>query len=184
MHTKKANARKKFRKRLLAISADRRKRKSEKITRLLIQHKAFQEAKSLMIYASLPSEVQTRKLISQALLLKKRVYLPSIDEKKLRISLYRIRNIKKDLLKGAYGIPEPKRLKRHLGKPNHLDLIIIPGLAFDLKGGRLGRGKGYFDRFLMKTKKIKKIGIAFKEQIALKIPMSRLDVKMDEIIYA
>ena len=137
-----------------------------------------------MIYVSKAGEVETHGLIRKALKLKKEVFAPKIQPGN-GLKIYAVRNFSKDLKRGAYGILEPKAVKSRLGKPEELDLVVIPGLGFDKTGRRLGRGGGYFDRFLEKVKKAKKIckiGLAFKEQMRYRIPYHQHDVHMDRVI--
>jgi 5-formyltetrahydrofolate cyclo-ligase len=63
-----------------------------------------------------------------------------------------------------------------------MDLIIVPGVAFDRKGGRLGRGAGYYDRLLRKARSVPKIGLCFREQLVRKVPMKKHDMSVDKII--
>ena len=85
-----------------------------------------------------------------------------------------------DLERGAFGIMEPK------GKPFYdydaVEVIIIPGTQFDLSGGRRGRGKGYYDRFLPRLKNAYKIGVCFESQLVSQVQMKAHDVYMDEVI--
>lgn len=129
---------------------------------------------------AMPSEVQTLGLIQKSLALRKRIFLPAINLRKKEIAIFEIRNTQSDLKRGPFGIPEP--VKKHPAKPEAMDLMIIPGLGFDKKGGRLGRGEGYFDRFLVKNRKAVKIGLAFREQMVRKIPMAAHDIPVDKVL--
>lgn len=135
-----------------------------------------------MTYVALSDEVDTRELILKALALRKNVYAPRIFKKRKEIGIFQIRHPRKDLRKGTYGIQEPGALSFHQGNPARLDLVIVPGLGFDRRGGRLGRGGGYFDRFLLKTNRARKIGLAFREQMVRKIPIGSHDIRVDRVI--
>lgn len=88
----------------------------------------------------------------------------------------------KNLQKGRFGILEPKN-KIRLKSFSKIAAVIVPGIAFDKKGNRLGFGKGYFDKFLKKIKSdALKIGLAFSFQVLKKIPTTKNDIKMDFII--
>jgi 5-formyltetrahydrofolate cyclo-ligase len=63
-----------------------------------------------------------------------------------------------------------------------MDLIIAPGVAFDRRGGRLGRGGGYYDRLLRRAEKVPVIGLCFREQLVKKVPMKPHDVRMNKVI--
>ena len=69
-----------------------------------------------------------------------------------------------------------------MGKPEELELVIVPGLGFDREGGRIGRGEGYFDRFLAEAKRAYKIGLAFECQMVERVPCESSDVILDEIL--
>ena len=167
---------------LAGLPASERKKRSRKIADRLVRTPAFKKAKAVMIYMALPEEVQTRELIFTALAMKKKVYLPQVNPKTKTITAYRVMNLKKDLQEGSYGILEPKPAKGRRGNPALLDLVVVPGLGFDRKGRRLGRGEGYFDRFLKKAKRAKKIGLAFRGQIVKKVPVDSHDVCVDRVI--
>jgi len=174
--------RKQLRSALLSLHATKRIKKSRRIIKKLIRTVSFKRAKNLFTYIALPYEVQTRPLILRALRLKKRVYVPSVDLKRRQIRIYQIKSWSKDLKPGPFGILEPRKLKTRRGQPHQMDLFIVPGLGFDHQNGRLGRGFGFFDRFLTKAKKTEKIGLAFREQMRKKIPMGRFDVPVDDVI--
>ena len=157
-----------------------RVRKSRKIIHAVMGRARFRSARSLLIYAALPEEVRTRELIQKSLALGKRVFVPSVNLKKKLMEIFEIHHGTKDLKKGAYGIWEPVRRKKE--RPKDLDLVIVPGLGFDKRGVRLGRGEGYFDRFLKKTKCAVKWGLAFREQIVPRIPKAPHDVVMDDVL--
>ncbi len=174
--------RKKLRQSLAGLPVSQIKTKSAKIARKVLAQTYFQTAKNILIYVALPREVQTQELILKAMALKKNIFVPCINQKTLRMEIYQVKDWKKDLCCGSYGILEPRSIKKRKGNPKKMDLMVLPGLGFDKKGGRLGRGAGYFDRFLAKAGKVKKIGIAFREQIVKKIPMAAHDVRIDGVI--
>ena len=130
---------------------------------------------------ALREEVDTKSFVLKALSLGKKVYLPRIHRREKQLGIYWIERLS-DLRRGPYGIYEPRPRKHYRGRPEELDLVVIPGLGFDRRGARLGRGQGYFDQLLKKTKKAYKIGVAFREQIVKKIPVARHDVCVDRVI--
>ena len=107
--------------------------------------------------------------------------MPRLDLQERRIQIIEISDLK-ELSRGPYGILEPPLNQSYLGKPEELDLAIVPGLGFDRGGGRLGHGLGYFDRFLLEVRKAYKIGLAFECQIMDEIPCEAHDVVMDEVL--
>lgn len=177
----KALLRKKLRERLKALSPREKARRAGEIQKRLLNHPRFMSARSLLVYKALSSEVDTEAILKEALKKGKRVYLPRVDPAKKRIWLIETTNLK-DLQPGACGILEPPFDVKRLGRPEDLALAIVPGLGFDRGGGRLGRGEGYFDRFLAEAKKAYKIGLAFECQILDKVPCEAGDVKVDEVL--
>jgi len=142
----------------------------------------FQRARNIMAYMPLRHEVDTRAVLVKLLALKKKLFLPAVNREREEIAIFQVKNLTRDLTPGSYGILEPRPGRCVPGRPSDLDLVLVPGLGFDRKGGRLGHGKGYFDKFLRKVKRAKKIGIAFKEQILEKIPLEKHDQRVDRVI--
>jgi 5-formyltetrahydrofolate cyclo-ligase len=95
-------------------------------------------------------------------------------------SPWRVKDLDSDLAVGHFGIREPRASCEALGW-NQLDLVLVPGLGFDLMGGRIGRGKGFFDRLLTLVKGVK-CGVAFAEQVCEAIPVEAHDVRMNSLV--
>ena len=150
--------------------------------RVLFRSAEFKHARNIMTYVPVSGEVDTRDFLSGAFCRDRNIYVPKINSVRKTMTPVQVNNPARNLKRGSYGIMEPHG--HHLKKlnPAKLDLVIVPGLGFDRSGGRLGRGAGYFDRFLKRTKKAKKIGLAFREQIKKKIPMESHDVFLDRVI--
>jgi len=156
-----------------------RRAKSLRILRKLSRDDVFQKAEYVAFYYGMAPEVETKAFLRKALRNKK-IYLPRIGPQK-SLTLCRVRSIDKDLKKGAYSIMEPKAFCEE--RPiSRMDVVILPGVAFDRKGGRLGRGGGYYDRLLRKAGKVVKVGLCFREQIVKKVPMKAHDVRVDRVI--
>ncbi|OGX13985.1 MAG: 5-formyltetrahydrofolate cyclo-ligase [Omnitrophica bacterium RIFOXYB12_FULL_50_7] len=153
--------------------------KSCRILRKLSREPLFRKAEHVAFYYGIAPEVETKSFLKK-ILKDKKIYLPRIDPKK-SLALCRVRSLLRDLKKNAYNIMEPKALceKRPVSK---MDIILVPGVAFDKRGGRLGRGGGYYDRLLQKARKVIKIGLCFREQIVKKVPMKAHDVRVDRVI--
>ena len=147
---------------------------SELIMRKLEQHPDFIKAQKIMLYSSLPDEVQTQAFIEKWRL-QKRIILPTVVGDDI-IPVELAANT--GFAGGDFNILEPQN-ETYTGD---FDLIVVPGVAFDLKGNRLGRGKGYYDRFLCQHQKVKKIGICFDFQLVDNVPVEENDIPMDEII--
>lgn len=93
----------------------------------------------------------------------------------------RVDDFEKDLCVGPYGILQPRE-DLPVISPEEIGVIVVPGRAFDNEGNRLGRGKGFYDRFLKKTSAVK-LALAYREQIFSDIPTDEHDVKMDHVLY-
>ena len=146
----------------------------------------FLQANTVMFYIAKREEVDTSVMIKDALKLGKKVVVPMILEKEKEIIPAQLTNPKKELEKGPYGIYQPKNQFMKKVSLDTIDLVIVPGVAFDLKGNRLGRGGGYFDRFLSKFKKcnVSVYGLAFKFQILNKLPIISHDIPVNKLIFA
>lgn len=135
-------------------------------------------AETILMYYSLPDEVYTHDAVEALARQGKTVLLPKvIDGENMEIRVYRN---KEDLAEGSYWIMEPKgQLFTDYGK---ITTAVIPGMSFDSNNNRLGRGKGYYDRFLKKIPLAYKIGVCFDFQKEKDIPHEENDVKMDTVI--
>ncbi|MFH1612411.1 MAG: 5-formyltetrahydrofolate cyclo-ligase [bacterium] len=156
------------------------KQKSEKIKNTLFAFSVYQESKVIMFYVSFGSEVETKEMIEESLLNKKRIVVPVILKQNLMLSeIYSFDELKK----GTYGILEPDRKFLRIISPKKIDLFLVPGIVFDFKGNRIGYGKGYFDRLLLKKRKnAKTIGLAFHLQLINTIPYEKHDIPVNKII--
>ncbi len=150
--------------------------KSEAICNQLLKLSAYKYAETIYIYMDFRNEVMTKQIIDNALNTGKKVALPKIigDE----MSFYYIEGYE-DLKKGYFGIIEPDT-KYPADEENAF--IVIPGVAFDERGVRLGYGRGFYDRFLCKHMEFDQIAIAFEAQMVDNLPYDELDVTMERII--
>lgn len=156
------------------ISQDEKNKASEKVFQLLESCPEFQAAQSVLIYWSLPDELPTHQFIEKWSK-SKQILLPRVEGNDLIITKYSTSN---DLKIGELGIMEPPHTAIYRGET---ELAVIPGIAFDKEGNRLGRGKGYYDRFLA-GKKCLTVGVGFGFQLVEALPVSNEDVKMQIII--
>ena len=158
-----------------------RDRKSRVIKNKLLRTTVFKKAKCVMFYITFDGEVQTREMIKAAQKIGKIVAAPVCFGKRLMKPC--LLTEKARLKKGLYGIGEPA-IKRFIDVED-LDLVVVPGLAFDEHRNRLGRGKGYYDYFLQKLPdKVSTVGLAFDFQILPTIPATKFDVKVDRLLFA
>lgn len=155
--------------------------KSSIIRKKLFRKPVFKKAKILMCYVSLKGEVDTREVIKQAQKLGKIIVLPVCKKDKTISPCLFSEDTK--FLKGCYGVAEPAI--KNFVDVKKLDLVIVPGIAFDKRGNRLGRGKGCYDMFLDGLpKRTPSIGLAFDFQVLPYIPTSTRDVRVREVIFA
>lgn len=148
------------------------------IIKKLFLSPTIQKANTIGLYYSLPDEVDTHDLIDILLQKGKKIILPKvIDDSNIEMREY---SNSKDMEVGSYHIQEP--IGKNFEDYSSIDVIIVPGVAFDNQGNRLGRGKGYYDRFLKKIPATKKIGICFDFQMIEQIPTEKNDIPMDDII--
>lgn len=152
----------------------------------LIKTPQFTTSKYIMSYIDFRNEVKTRNLISLCFKKGKKVVVPVIIKKngiKREMAVSEIYNINTDMVYGPYGILQPSMQKLEVVNPKILDLIVVPGIAFDIEHNRLGFGKGYYDKFLKSISSNSfKVGIAYEMQIYTKLPVESHDIKMDAII--
>ncbi|RKD30087.1 5-formyltetrahydrofolate cyclo-ligase [Thermohalobacter berrensis] len=157
--------------------------KSKKICDLFLSTVLFKKSKNIMAYVDFRNEVKTEHIIKTALSKGKNIFIPITITKTKELLLSQLKDYDNELTKGTYGILEPKEEYIRKSDPDLLDLIIVPGVAFDKRGYRIGYGGGYYDRFLGKlNKEIPKIALAFDVQIVPKIIPDKFDIPVDFII--
>lgn len=178
LHTQKVALRKLIRQRLSRMTSSERMRESARMEQILLQHPRVQQAKVIMFYAALPDEVQTRDSIV-SLVRNKTVLLPVVKGDLLEVRQFSTLD---SMSLGAYNISEPQGLP-WVGL-SLIDLVIVPGVAFDRFGNRLGRGRGYYDRFLSQPtlRTAYKLGLCYPCQLCNRVPSEPSDVCMDEVL--
>ncbi|HAG68358.1 MAG TPA: 5-formyltetrahydrofolate cyclo-ligase [Lachnospiraceae bacterium] len=188
-----------FRRRAIAardnIEAETRRKKDRLIRERLVSLPEFERAGSLGLYCSYRSEVDTRDIIEIALGMGKRVFLPkcAVNDSRPELRFYRIASLSQ-LKKGYKGIPEPDEEGCEALSGQELELLIVPGTAFDTSGYRMGYGKGFYDAFISyyrseaslsssgNLKPVFTIGLAYSEQVFDKIPAEEHDVRLDMLL--
>jgi len=176
----KALLRKEIRERIKAITPDQRAALSGRACALLQRQTIWEETPLIFFYAPLPEEVNVWPLIGDALAAGKTVALPRFDEATRQYVACEIGDVVRDLREGQFGIREPAAHCTPV-PPNRLDLVLVPGVAFDLQGRRLGRGKGFYDQMLASVRGTT-CGVAFDEQIVESIPVESHDVHLNCIL--
>lgn len=144
----------------------------------------YASAQTLMLYLDIRSEVRTRWFVPTAWRDNKRVVVPYCEAGE--IELFRLDNLD-ELSPGSMGVLEPMADLRGCVErkvtPSELDLIVVPGLAFDRRGGRLGYGKGYYDKLLHQTRNdALKAAVCFECQLVPTVPVLAHDMRMDMIV--
>ncbi len=169
--------------RLVSLAKGEVIRRSENVEAKLSSLSMYKKSEITMFYYPLEGEVDLRKIIRKALLTKK-VCLPVTDLINKQLRIYQINNLDNDLIKGSFGIKEPNKQRAEEVDIRRIDTVIVPGLAFDYQKNRLGRGAGFYDRFLQKMpNSTKKIGVAFDFQILENLPVNlSQDQKVDSIV--
>jgi 5-formyltetrahydrofolate cyclo-ligase len=166
--------------RLKTQKEESRERKSKVILDKLFRTSGFKKARIVMFYISFDGEVNTRQMIEEARRLNKIVAVPVCKKKGIIYPALLKGNTR--LRKGPYGVYEPA-LKRLIGLPK-IDLVIVPGVAFDKRGNRLGRGKGCYDRLLKRLpQRTPTIGLAFDFQILPSLPATTHDVSVKKVLF-
>ena len=158
--------------------------KSAAIMKNLVKLTEYKKAKAVMFYAAKGNEVQTMELIEAALKEGKIVLLPITNIEKKEIEAAVIEDYDRDLKKGTFGIMEPDPFKKRVNRKDekNIDVVIVPGVAFDIDGHRLGYGHGFYDKLLHRLDRTVKIGLAYDFQIVGKLPRESHDHPMDIIV--
>ncbi len=133
----------------------------------------FLSAKSILLYYSLPDELPTHKFVKKWSAIKS-VYLPRVVGSDLEVAKF-----DDGITQGKYGIGEPVSASV---SPSVIDLVIVPAVALDMQGNRLGRGKGFYDRLLPQCVNAYKIGVALNCQLLPAVPVEPFDVTLDAVL--
>jgi len=160
------------------LSPEERRRFSEEIVRRLKQLKAFDRAKVVMLYVPVGGEVDLLPLLKELIEgEKKRVALPKVtaDGEMVAVEVSDLSVLRE----GRFKVPEP--MGGRLVRPEKIDLVVVPGVAFDRRGFRLGMGKGFYDRFLPRVKGYK-VGVAYEFQVVDRLPAEKHDAPVDAVI--
>ena len=174
--TEKNAIRSSIRRQLLTLSGASKGTFSKKITKYFLTSRILHTLKSLFIYISQPSEVNTCHLIKMALENEIKVYAPKIIDQ--HMSAQRLVTVD-DLIPGKWGILEPPTT---ICSPAHIDLVITPGLAFTRQGTRLGRGAGFYDQWLANNSYGRTMALAYDITLLDNLPLSQDDVQIDSIV--
>ena len=178
----KRELRREIRQRLASLSNRDISRDSTKLVRALTKCEEFKRARTIALYASFGSEVHVGGITEIATNLGKRVFYPRVNGGDI---VFREAYGLKDVFswgKSSYGIHEPP-VERPVVRPDVLDLVVVPGLAFDTWGGRLGQGRGFYDKFLRQRSRGSVIALAFELQVVDQVPTNEWDYSIDKVLY-
>lgn len=163
------------------IPSDKRKIEEKIIAETLLNSEIYKNSKSIFIYNSFRSEVDTSYIIEEALN-EKIVALPVTNINDHSMEAYEI-NKDSVFIQDSYGIQSPDKKTSKIINPKEIDLAIVPLLAFDAYGNRLGYGGGYYDRYLPRLREDAIcVGLAFSNQFIEEIPIEKYDKKLDYVI--
>jgi 5-formyltetrahydrofolate cyclo-ligase len=162
---------------LRRIPARERATFSAQARALLQSQPKWLAAQSILFFAPLPEELDVWPLLADALAAGKPVALPRFVDAAQGYEAFQVLDPATDLEQGKFGIREPRSQCPRFPS-DRLDLILVPGVAFDPQGGRLGRGQGYYDQLLAGLRGTK-CGVAFDQQVVHEIPLEKHDVRLD-----
>lgn len=156
--------------------------KSAIIQKLLLELAEYEESESIGLYACIKNEVSTDIIFKQAFEDGKKILFPQIKIEEKGLEFVPVQNLE-ELVLGPFGILSPPYKENVVRIPEEIELLVIPGVAYDLKGGRLGYGGGFYDRYLQKlVKRPFVVAPAYEFQILDEIPVCPHDVKVDIIV--
>jgi len=159
--------------------------KSREIEAKLFSLQEFTDAQTVSFYVAKKAdgEVDTEHMIKSSLKMRKRILVPITDKTNRRLIFSELRDYDSELIPGTFSIPEPKSECQRTVPPRDTDLVIVPGIVFDLRGYRLGYGLGYYDRFLSSLKEeTPMVGLAFEFQIVNEVPAEDQDIPVNKIV--
>lgn len=159
------------------VSLEEKLRRSEPIMRKVESLEQFQKADTILLYWSMDDEVQTHAFVERWYK-SKTILLPCVDGDDLRLRQY----TGPDCMQAGeqFGIGEPTG--EEFTSLDSIEMIMVPGVAFDRKNNRMGRGRGFYDRMLKSTPNAYKVGVAFNFQLFDQIPVEPFDVAMNQVI--
>jgi 5-formyltetrahydrofolate cyclo-ligase len=166
-----------------ALSESEINEKTAAVESRLFAFANFLESKIALLYISQNLEVGTDSIIQKTYSHSKIVVLPAFDPETHQMKLMKVDAFGQDLIPGPRGVLEPDPVKCKVVPMDRIDIAIMPGLAFDEKGGRIGLGTGYYDRLIPRLDiTTRKVALTFEEQIIPQVPMESHDKYVDIII--
>lgn len=164
------------------IPEAKREEKSKRIVDRILRSPWYQEARFVFSFVPFGDEVNIRPLLEHAVQAGKKLAIPKTMTNPRKLILFQFEGWDR-LIPGVYGILEPDPSQSSMVEPTEIDLILMPGVAFDRQGGRLGYGGGFYDRFLGSLPQSPLlIAPCFTEQIVERVPTEEHDIQVDKLI--
>lgn len=179
---RKKELRRAVRARMKAISPEERHERSVQACERIVALEAFAQAQTVMLYMPLPDEVDVTSIAVRCFQLGQNVCVPRVNWERKEMRPVSVRTFDDRIMDvDEHGLRTPR--EGDLVIPSTVDLVVIPGIAFDVRGHRLGRGGGYYDRFLKRLRRgAVKVAAAFDEQIVDEVPTLEHDVLVDAVV--
>lgn len=165
-----------------ALSPSLRRDYGQIILDRILAMEQFRQARTVMAYCGFGSEIDTAPLLRAILEGGKTLVLPKINRPAGVLDIYQVGDRETGLVTGVWGIREPNPARCVLKTPADLNVVLVPGVAFDRKGGRIGYGKGYYDKLLAQCRHACKIAGAFEAQVFDSVPMAPHDIPVDALV--
>ena len=162
-----------------SLSAESLGQKSKKLASLLFETAEFKNARCIMAFVSINGEPETRGIIEEAWRQGKKVCVPTTDFAANEMMPVQINSFA-ELEEKKFGLPEPKSHEKKVAV-GEIDLVLVPGVAFDERGNRIGYGKGFFDRFLAGSK-VTAVGLCFEQHLEKELPCEAHDCRVGKIV--
>jgi 5-formyltetrahydrofolate cyclo-ligase len=167
---------------LRVLSVGERHAMSSRMQQHLLQSDVWAGAGTILLYSALPGEPRTVELLKQGRAEGKTICYPKVSSKNLELTFYRVADAEA-LQRGTFGILEPRPDPESRISPSEIQLALIPGLGFDTSGNRLGRGMGYYDRFLGSGEFTgMKIGCCYSCQLVDSLPTDAHDIPVERLL--
>ena len=168
---------------LAALSEKKIIEKTKAVEKRLFDFANFLEAKVVLMYVNNANEVATARILKRTHVYNKIIVLPAYNTETHTMTLMKVDALEKDLCDGPRGILEPNPERCKVVPIERIDIAIIPAIALDEKGGRIGSGQGYYDRLIPELSiTTRKVALAFEEQIIPQVPIESHDKHIDIII--
>ena len=181
----KQRIRKEIKEQLINQNNARRLRKSLLIKEKFFKLAEFKKAEWVMFYIAKKEEVKTEFMITAALEIGKKIVVPVILMEEKRMIPAEIKDLKTKMTAGPYGVLQPQNGYIREVQREKIELVVVPGIAFDRVGNRLGRGGGYYDRFLSSLDySVPRVGLAFDFQVLDSLPAFSHDIPVTKVISA